>query len=401
MNITGIITEYNPFHKGHHHHLENAKSDTNCDAIICIMSGNFVQRGIPALIDKWTRAKMAVENGVDLIIELPLVYSISSAEGFAEGSVKILNDTGIVDNLYFGSEYGSINDLDQIADVLTYEPASYKSLLKNQLNKGFPFHTARSIALKEYLTDIPCTDILSSSNNILAIEYLKALKKYHSNIKPYTLKRVGSNYNDTSLSNMFSSATSIRKALNNKANLNDIKNSVPEITFNILNNLKKNDYTFVFENDIFPFLKYKLLTEGNKLSNLTDVKEGLDNKILKEISSSTSLDELILKAKSKRYTYTRISRILTTFFIGLENYNMRSIMNNNDNYIRPLAFNSTGSKILKEIKKADNIEIVTKLPKNIENPKLELDILGTKAYSILNPSIQPFADYLTSPIYIK
>lgn len=401
MNITGIITEYNPFHSGHLYHLNNAKKDTNCDAVICIMSGNFVQRGMPALVDKWTRAQMAIENGVDLVIELPLIYSIASAEGFSKGAIKILNDTGVVNNIYFGSEHGSIDNLNKIADVLVSEPKAYKVLLKDNLKTGLPFHTARSNSLSEYLTNIPCKDILSSSNNILAIEYLKSLKKCHSNIQPFTLKRTGSAYNDTQISSSFSSATSIREALKNGNSLNDIKNCIPINTFKILNKLKNNNYSFVYNEDIFPFLKYKLLTEGENIKKILDVKEGLDNKILKEVTSASSLDELIMKIKSKRYTYTRISRILTSFFIGLENYDLEFLLNNNYDYVRPLAFNCKGSKILKEIKKAGNIDIITKLPKKITNPKLELDILGTKAYSILNSSVSPFADYLTSPLYIK
>ena len=140
MKITGIITEYNPFHLGHLHHLNNAKKDTNCDGVICIMSGNFVQRGMPALTDKWTRAKMAVLNGVDLVIELPLVYAISSAEAFAEGAVNILNSTGVVDYLYFGSEHGAIEDLETIASTLLYEPQTFKDNIKIELDKVLPYH---------------------------------------------------------------------------------------------------------------------------------------------------------------------------------------------------------------------------------------------------------------------
>ncbi|MBE6051141.1 MAG: nucleotidyltransferase [Clostridium sp.] len=401
MKITGIITEYNPFHLGHMHHLNNAKKDTDCDGVICIMSGNFVQRGMPALLDKWNRAKMAVLNGVDLVIELPLIHSISSAENFSEGAVKILDATNVVDYLYFGSEHGSVNDLDTISSTLLYEPKQFKDNIKFELDKGLPYHTARSIALKNTLTSIPCEDILKNSNNILGIEYIKALKKINSSIKPLTLQRLGSNYNDSSITSDYPSATSIRNALKNNEELDKLEKYLPKETFSLLSSLLKNDYKFTFEEDIFPFLRYKLLTEGENIHNVTDVKEGLDNKIIKEISNSVSLYDLIMKTKSKRYTYTRINRILTSFFIGLDKYDCKKIANSNTTYIRPLAFNSTGSKILKEIKNEGNIKIITKLPKNIDDDKLKLDILGTKAYSILNPSISPYDDYLKSPTFFK
>ena len=401
MKITGIITEYNPFHLGHLHHLNNAKKDTNCDGVICIMSGNFVQRGMPALTDKWTRAKMAVLNGVDLVIELPLVYAISSAEAFAEGAVNILNDTGVVDYLYFGSEHGDIKDVETIASTLLYEPQTFKDNIKVELDKGLPYHTARSFALKDTLPLVPCEEILKNSNNILGIEYIKALKKANSYIKPLTLQRAGSNYNDSSINSSLPSATSIRNALKNNSKLESLKNYLPKETFSLLSDLTKNGYNFTFEEDIYPYIRYKLLTNGENINKVRDVKEGLDNKILKEISNSVSLQDLIMKTKSKRYTYTRINRILTSFFIGLDRYNSKEIANKTTTYIRPLAFNSTGSKILKEIKKKENIKIITKLPKNIDDDKLKLDILGTKAYSILNSSVSPYEDYLKSPIFFK
>lgn len=401
MNLTGIITEYNPFHQGHAHHLSNAIKDTASDGVICIMSGNFMQRGTPALLDKWSRAEIAVLNGVDLVIELPLIYSISSAENFAYGACKILNDSSVVNNLYFGSESGDINSLTKVAKTLIDEPEEFKTFLKSYLDTGLPFHSARSLALNDYLSDTEISEVLSKSNNILGIEYIKSLLKLNSNIVPYTLKRAGANYNDTEISSSFSSATAIRKTLLQEKNIEALKDTIPQATYDYLFKLQNDNYNFTFENDIFKYLRYKLLIEGENINNILDVSEGIDNKILKEIIDSKNINELILKVKSKRYTYTRISRILLSFFIGLENYDINCIGKNYENYIRPLAFNSKGREILKEIKKKKSIDIVTKVPKKIENKKLELDILGTKAYSIINPSISPYEDYTRSPIYIK
>lgn len=401
MNITGIITEYNPFHLGHKYHLEKSKKDTSSDGTICIMSGNFVQRGEPALLDKFNRAEIAVRNGVDLVIELPLIFSVSSAEFFSSGACRILDKTSVVNNLYFGSEHGDINDFLNIAKILNTEDETFNSLLKKKLSLGLPYFKAREETLYEIIPEIKEKDILNNSNNILAIEYIKALQKINSNIKPVTLKRLGSNYNDTKINNNFASATSIRKALlSSKNNISCIKDILPIETYNKLNDLALNNYNFIYPEDIFPFIKYKLLTEGLNLRNIFDVSEGLDNKILKELSSSSSLSELILKSKSKRYSYTRISRLLLQFFLGFENYNIEKLLRTTPDYIRPLAFNETGCKILKEIKKKNNIRIITKVSKEYDNDYLNMDILGTKAYSILNNSISPYDDYIKSPIKI-
>lgn len=400
MNVTGIITEYNPFHLGHLHHLKECKKNTNCNGVICVMSGNFVQRGMPAIMDKWERAKIAVKNGVDLVVELPLIFSISSAETFAYGAVALLEKTKIVNNLYFGSEHGNVLDLNKIASVIIKEPIEYKNTLKKELAKGVPYHYARLTSLKNYFNDINLEEIISSSNNILGIEYLKALIRLNSPIKPYTLKRIGSNYNDENITSLYASATSIRKTLSFN-DFDKIKEVLPKESYEEIINLKNTDYKFVYPEDIFPFLKYKILTEGENLSKLSQLKEGLDNKIKKEILNSNNLNEFILNIKSKRYTYTAISRALVSFFIGMENFSLDDIKNSSIEYIRPLAFNERGSKILKEIKNKESVKIITKLPKNIENSMLSLDLLGTKAYSILNKNISPMEDYLRSPIFVK
>lgn len=397
--ITGIITEYNPFHKGHKYHLENAKSDTNADGIVCVMSGNFMQRGIPAIVDKWKRTEMAIRNGVDLVLELPMVYSLSSAEHFAFGSVSLLDSLGVIDNLYFGSEEGNIDLLESIANTLVAEPEAYKASLKHYLNIGLPFHSSRANALNDYLISNDILDVLSNSNNILGIEYIKAIKVLKSNIIPKTLKREGSMYNDPKLNSVFSSATSIRKHLKENS-LDKLENALTKNSYDILFNLSSSDYPFTFEEDMFKYIKYKLLTSNNCLSSLPDISEGLDNKILKEVLVSNSLDELILNSKSKRYTYTRISRILAQTFLNLEDYDLLNLSKSPAPYARVLGFNSNGRDILKKIKSKNNIDIITKVPRNNLCDHMKIDILGTKAYSLLNPMINPMDDYLKSPIII-
>lgn len=398
MNITGIITEYNPFHNGHLYHLTEAKKNTNCDAVICIMSGNFVQRGGPAIVDKWQRTEMALNNGVDLVIELPTYYAVSSAEFFAKGAVSILNNLGVVNNLFFGSECGDVNKLTTIAKTLVDEDSKLKYIIKENLAKGETFAKAREKALISYLNNEDLNEILTSSNNILGIEYIKSIIRMHSNIKPFTLKREGSNYNDKILSNSFSSATSIRELLKQKASIESLKDSIPKESYEVLNNLYNNSYPFVFDEDMFKFIKYKLQTNCINFNNLYEIIEGLENKLLKEISSSNSYEEFILNIKSKRYTYSKISRILTHIYIGLDSDSFLNIDDTNNLYARVLGFNKKGREILSLIKRNSSIPLITKIPRFSDNPLLKLDIQATAAYSILNNKLNPNSDYLISPL---
>lgn len=398
MNITGIITEYNPFHNGHLYHLTEAKKNTNADGIICVMSGNFIQRGGPAIIDKWNRTVMALENGVDLIIELPSYYAVSSAEFFAKGSVSILHNLGVVNNIFFGSECGDIEYLNRISKILANENDVFKSIIKKFINNGLTFAKARENALIEFLGDSNIESIISSSNNILGIEYMKALIRLNSSIVPKTLKREGSSYNEKKLKDSFSSATAIRETLKNGSSLFELYNSMPTKSYELFSKLQELNYPFVFEEQMYSFIKYKLHTNCINFNNLSEIKEGLNNKFLKEIFNSKNFDDLILRVKSKRYTYSKISRILTQIFIGFDRYNLDSIDINKHLYARVLGFNSNGKNILSLIKKNSSIPIISKVPKYFDNPLLELDLLSTKAYSILNPKVNPRSDYLISPI---
>jgi predicted nucleotidyltransferase len=406
MNISAIISEYNPLHKGHVYHIEKTKEITDSDAIICIMSGNYVQRGLPALIDKWNRTKTALECGADLVIELPVIYSLSSAEFFSSGAVSLLNSLGVVNNLSFGSEIGDIEFIKQIASVLVKEPLEFKSKLKIHLDNGTPYPKARSMALIEYLTfenSVPnshMSEALNSSNNILGIEYCKSLLKLNSSIKPLTIRREGGSYNDENLNAVFSSATSIRKYMKEEKNLSLLEQHMPKKSYEMIRSLKEEAYPFVYGDFILPFIKYKAFSVGDGLHNLPDASEGLHNKIYDELSRATGYDELLNNIKSKRYTYTRISRILSQYFIGFENYPTDELRKLNCPYARVLGFNETGMKVLKHMKKNSEIPVYTKLPRKPDKT-MELDIKATQTYSILNSFVAPNSDYLVSPIIIQ
>lgn len=407
MKISGIIVEYNPLHNGHIFHINKTKELTNCDLIIAVMSGNFNQRGIPSIIDKWTKTKLALENGVDIVLELPSIYALSSAEFFAYGAVSLLDSLGVVDSICFGSEAGDVNLLDTFADVLINEPPKYKSSLKAELDKGLLFPKARSLALIDYLSSKTSLDKayltsqLNSSNNILGIEYIKSLKKLNSKIKPYTIMREGGSYNSSTLNNIFSSATSIRCALKEKNNINNLEKHVPNNVFKEILSLSQNNYTFPFEDMMYSAIKYKALTSrNNHFSLLPDASEGLNNKILSAIESASTYDECISLIKSKRYTYTRISRILCQYYLNFYDYNIVNMRKAPCPYARILGFTNQGSKALKSIKENCTVPLYSKLPKKVSDT-LDLDLQCTKGYSLLNPSIRYNEDRLISPIIIK
>ncbi len=246
--VLGIIAEYNPFHNGHLYHLAESKKAINANYTVAIMSGNFVQRGDTSLINKWSKAEMALKNGIDLVIELPLIYSISSAENFARGSIKLLNSLNIVDYLSFGSELCDVTILNEFARVLYTEPKEYVSILNHELGKGFSYPKARENALLIYLNDIrKYANILSSPNNILAIEYLKALKEENSPIIPISIRRNKVDYNDTQIVDGFASATAIRKiALTN--DVWSLRKAMPKTSFDIMYEelrSRKNGFKFI------------------------------------------------------------------------------------------------------------------------------------------------------------
>lgn len=398
MKILGIITEYNPFHNGHKYHIEAAKKKIDADFTICIMSGHFLQRGIPAIMDKWTRAKNALHHGVDLVIELPTVYSLNSAEYFAEGAIKLLNATGITDYIVFGSEKGTIDSFHKIGEVYASEPEAFVLQMKENLSKGSSFPKARRNALIDYLGEELNLD--SKPNNILGIEYLKALYNTKSKVKAETIKRIQNDYNDLDLTGEISSATAIRKSLEEQHNVETIKKSVPISTFNSLKTFE-NDLVFkkAFENLVF----YKLRSiPTEELAKIHDVSEGLENRIKEKALSCNNLEELILEIKSKRYTYTRIQRVLFKALLGIEN----SDATHNPRYLRILGFNKKGQELIREINEMSDLPVITNLknykPQDlVANRMIEKDILATNIYQLAKNKKTGNLDFLNSPVIIK
>ena len=388
--VLGIIAEYNPFHNGHLYHLQKSLKDTGSSYSVAVISGNFTQRGSTSLIDKWTKAEMDLKNGIDLVLELPLLYSISSAENFAEGAIKLLDSLQVVDYISFGSESGNISILNTIADILYKEPKDYKNILSHELSKGLSFPKARENALLMYLKDIRrFSTVLSSPNNILGIEYLKALKKYKSNILPVTIERYDAGYHDTTHTGNIASSTAIRNIVKNNG-WDILRKVVPESTFSLLlDNVRVGHIVpdlSVFEKEIIYILRKMDISE---IAELPDVSEGLENAIKHAANSCNSVVEFLNIIKSKRYTNTRLQRILLYALLGITKKDM-TLSKKIVPYVRVLGFNNKGKYLISEIARANpKLEIITSVKKymdmsNNKNSKymLEKDIWATNVYTI-------------------
>ena len=355
MKILGLIVEYNPFHNGHLYHLQKSIEKTKATHTIAIMSGNFLQRGEPALFDKYTRAHAAVKNGVDLVIELPTMFACQSAEIFSHGAITTLNSLNCVDAICFGSEEGDVDILYTISKILVDEPEEFKISLKKYLSDGMLFPTARSLALFDYINDFKLLDIskekllniLNSSNNILGLEYIKSILKLNSKIKPYTITRVQSDYNSETIESNICSATAIRKQLKDLNDISSISKVVPNNTFDVLKSKIDDDFYPMFDDNYFEILSSIIIRDKNILNTYFDVNEGIENKIYQSIFTSLTLDDLKESIKSKRYTMTKIKRTLNNILLGITKNDMNKIKNvNNIPYIRILAFNDKGREII-------------------------------------------------------
>lgn len=388
-NVLGIICEYNPFHNGHLMHLNEAKKMCNADFVVAVMSGNFTQRGDVALFDKWTRAEMALKNGIDLVIELPTVYATSSAENFADGAIKVLNSLGIVDYICFGSECGDINLLNTVASILYREPKELSNLINMQLRSGLSYPKARELALSMYFSNSKkFSEILEDPNNILGVEYLKAIKKQKSNIIPLTIPRKYSEHNNSKSSkNGMASSSAIREMLKENKKIHRL---LPYETYELIEDkLSKKDYVTdlsVFEKEIIYTLRKMSIEE---IANLPDVTEGLENKIKYAVNNFSTYEEIIENIKSKRFTRSRIQRILVYALLGITKKDM-NLSKKMVPYIRILGFNKHGKKIMSAIAASDpKLKVIVSLKrfldKNHENnirQLLAIDVLATNIYTL-------------------
>lgn len=354
----GIIAEYNPFHNGHMYHLQKIKEMFPNEEIIAVISTSFTERGEPSIIDKWKKCDICLKAGIDLVIELPYVFTTESADHFSFGALSILEKLK-VEKFVFGSETNDITIFEKIANIELNNP-DFEKLTKIYMKLGNNYPTSLSLALKDL-----DGEVLTLPNDLLGISYVKIVKENNFKIKPICIERKN-NYKSNELEKL-PSGTAIRNALKNKT---DINNYVPNFVLNYLNNLHFND-------DYFKFLKYKIMTEEN-LSKYQTVDEGLDYKIKREIIKPTNYEELIDRLKSKRYTHNRISRMLNHILCGFTK-DIKEECRKLD-YIRILGFNDRGQNYINKIKKEVDIPIISNFSKN-KSKAIEMEFQATCVYA--------------------
>lgn len=410
MKVAGIIVEYNPFHNGHKYHIEEARRLTGADYVIAVMSGNFVQRGTPAIIDKYSRTRMALNNGVDIVIELPVCYATGSAEYFAMGAVSILNKLGVVDYLCFGSECGDIALLEETAGLLLKTPEVYEEKLFSYVKEGLTYPAARAKAVEHMLhlsgdtvAFEKISAVLSEPNNILGLEYMKALTKLSSSMTPITITRQSAHYHDSSLGDqksevvpiyqffpaklsndeeqegdVISSATAIRKAIlstDNVFGLANIRSSVPEDVYEILTDNYYQSHP-ITEEDFASVLVYKLLSESREaLTSYVDISSDLADRMTNIPSTHLSIAELTKQIKTRNVTHTRINRALAHLLLNIKNDTLRDYLQNGCSfYARILGLKRSSSQLLRRITDIGHIPVITKVPR----ANSQLEPLGQK-----------------------
>lgn len=406
LKVVGIVAEYNPFHNGHKYQIEKIKKEINPDFIVAIMSGNFTQRGEPAILDKWTRTEIALNNGVDIVIELPVYYSLNSANNFAYGSIKTLKKFGIITHIAFGSESGNIEELKQVANFLLDETLTFKENVQNNLNKGYSYPKSIDLAFK---SEKIFNNFSFTSNNILAIEYLKQIKKQSFNCKAITIKRLGQAHLDNevidpkdNLSDIFMSGSTIRKEIKNLIKHYNDNLSKEELKYlSICDKAKEaicKNIDELWLDDwyrIYNLVKYRALCfDRNIWENLSSGGEGIEGKLLNN-ARKMQIKDIVDDMISKRYTRSRINRLLLQSVLNLSNKEPKE-------FLRILGFTNKGGELIKKVKRLDKnlAPIFTNVkPKDYEIFKDE--IRSTDLYNlILKRDVYKNSDFVKKPVIL-
>lgn len=379
--ILGLILELNPPHNGHKYFIDKAKELINPDLTIAVISTSFSMRGDIMVIDKFTKAKIALEMGVDLLLELPFLGSNGSADYFARNSVNILNSFGITD-LVFGAELNDAIQLEKLADII--DSASYNHSIVSYLKQGLSYSTSCNKALALETSDLNLINNFSLPNNTLGIQYIRSIKSINPNINYHTIKRIDNNYFDTFTTGTISSATSIRECLKNN-------NNVEKLIFNSEVNFDFVDQENAYEN-LFKILKYNLLINSIDFEKILGIGEGIENRLINTIKESSSYDDFINKVATKRYPINKIKRILLNIILGIqENDNLCY------NYYRVLAFNKKGEDYLGTLPKEIKKSIITSF-KNVNNNIANIELKATNLYGLITNNETLYLNEFNIPI---
>lgn len=408
MQVVGLITEYNPFHNGHLHHLQESLRVTNADASVAVMSGHFLQRGEPALVDKWVRTEMALAAGVDVVLELPFFFACNSAPHFATGAVQSLTALGVVDSLCFGSESGDLHSLETISNTLADFEDEIEAGTSARLRHGINYPAARAEVLEQFLPDASKAD-LASPNNILGVEYLKAIRQTKSAIKPFTIQRRGAGYHDTDAVGSIASATGIRQKLAAGENVDAL---LPHGCRDLL--LKALEAGRCLDKEkLFIALQSQLLQRPDCLQQVYLVNDGMDKRLFDIARTVSSFDELAERTKSRHWTLTRVQRTLMHVLLQICEQEMKTLLSAGPLYLRLLGNSEKGEKILADARKRKTLPIIPNPARanNVLNryyseeqgrcelamKMLEIDLRATRFYTLLQKA--PFNDNLDQDYY--
>lgn len=385
MRAVGLIVEYNPFHNGHAYHLEASKDAAKADVVIAVMSGDFLQRGEPALVSKWCRTRMALLNGVDIVFELPYRFAVQKAETFANGAVSILDAAGC-ESICFGSEIGDISAFYQTIDFLSEQQKPLDNYIKQFMDTGVSYPKAVSLSFRQ-LPDWERYLDLAKPNNILGFQYIKAINQQKSPIRPLTVARKNADYHDEDFaSETIASATSIRKAIfSNEAGKTEIDQYVPEPTKQLLQQYLHENHAFHQWENYWSFLQFRLIhSSPDELRQIYEVEEGLEHRLLAAALVSTSFQEFMQKIKTKRYTWTRLQRLCVHILTNTKKVEMAGNIEK-ASYLRLLGMTSIGKAYLNKRKRELSLPLVSKLS-SFKEKDILLDVKAARVYSQVIPN---------------
>lgn len=399
MKVVGLIVEYNPFHNGHLFHFQQALRQTKADACVAIMSGNFLQRGEPAVVSKWARAKMALSAGIDLVLELPIAYCTQNAEMFAFGAVSALDSLGVVDSLCFGSESGDITWIKELAGLLVDEPEEFKRELRSLLSNGLPYPKAYAKAASLLVPESAAR--LDQPNNILGLNYVLALKKLQSPIEASTITRIKAGYHQSDISDsQIASATALRKLIFDNS-VDRIKDFVPSSTYGILLEEKEMGRFPLSWKAYFPYVLHSILSKNIvELAQIHEMEEGLEHRLKRLQLQAADFDSFMELLKTKRYTWNRLQRIMLHLLLNLTKQEMQSFQAKKGvPYLRILGFNEKGRYLLHQAKEKSKAPFISKVAGQC-HPMLDLDIRASHIYALgySASGLENESDYHHSPI---
>lgn len=404
MGTVGIIAEYNPLHNGHVHHFNESKNRSGAESSIVIMSGPFTQRGEPAIVSKYARTEMALHMGADLVIELPVAYAMQPAEWFAFGAVSLLEATGVVDSLCFGSEAGSLEQLEPLAGYLAKESSELQAEIRRRLSLGESFPNAYSAAAASVWGENSAKEVLRQPNNTLGLHYLIALRRLGSRIRPLTLPRTGAGFHEPlQPHSAIASATSIRALLQEGGSP---ASYMPDYSLRILEREKAAGRAPVSMESFSTTLYHLLSTHTTEeLHSFQDMNEGLEHRLKRvmPLLEKFQVEELLNALKSKRYTRTRLQRMLMHVLLNHSKEEFSpSVLNQGPQYIRVLGFRESGRALLKKMKKSATLPVVVR-PAIFSIPQLERDLQASAVYAgAFNSPLRSdlYRDYLEPPVRV-